>query len=94
MFSKGVLRQAEPVSAAVRPPNQLGVGNRELEQREHQKQDKMVEPGMPVSDLVSYEGGPSNLLNDKITDQSNYFSNNSEGHNQSVHEVQQPKGSS
>lgn len=32
---------------------------------------------MPVSDLVSYEGGPSNMLNEKMTENSNYFSNNS-----------------
>ena len=39
---------------------------------------------LPVSDLVSYEGGPSNLLNDKLTDNSNYFSNNSHEKVQSV----------
>ena len=42
---------------------------------------------MPVSDLVSYEGGPSNLLNDKLTDHSNYFSNNS---HEQVHSVNGP----
>lgn len=41
----------------------------------HAHREKATE--VPVSDLVSYDGGPSNLLNEKLTDHSNYFSNNS-----------------
>lgn len=40
-----------------------------------ESREKIAE--MPVSDLVSYEGGPSNMLNEKMTENSNYFSNNS-----------------
>lgn len=78
MFAQGVLQEPpEPVSAAVRPPNQLGANRNDLDQvADHQHREKANEA--PLSDLVSYEGGPSNLLNDKLTDHSNYFSNNSQ----------------
>lgn len=51
----------------------------------NQNREKVNEA--PVSDLVSYEGGPANLLNDKLTDHSNYFSNNSQ---EQVHSIKGP----
>ena len=64
------------MSAAVRAPNnKFENGSRNEIENSNQPREKGAE--VPVSDLVSYEGGPSNLLNDKLTDNSNYFSNNS-----------------
>ena len=59
--------QEEPVSAAT--------GNQKCKNGDLTQIDQCSFNKLKQSELLSYEGGPENMLNDKLIDKSTHFSN-------------------